>query len=88
MVDDALTVWEFRDKRAGDDQIIQRSAEKNGFGGASNPMDIGNLYLERNIQAFIAAMDEGRDFELNGNEVIKAVRLIRRLYADSGLAEA
>jgi UDP-N-acetyl-2-amino-2-deoxyglucuronate dehydrogenase len=84
LVDDALTVWQFRDKRPEDDRVIGTTGQS-CFGGASNPMDIGTVYLQRNIRAFLAAVDENREFELNGTEAIKAVRLIRRLYADSGL---
>lgn len=88
MVDDALTVWDFRDRRPEDDCVIQPTNGQNRSGGAVNPMDIGNLYLQRNIEAFISAVDTNTPFELDGPEAIKAVRLIRRLYADSGLIQA
>jgi len=85
LVDDALTVWDFRDKRPGDETVLCRVNGQNRSGGAANPMDIGNLYLQRNIEAFIAAVDADSEFEVNGPEAIKAVRVIRRLYADAGL---
>jgi hypothetical protein len=48
-------------------------------------MDIPDLYLKRNIEAFLKAVDENKPFELDAAEAARAVKVIVRLYADSGL---
>lgn len=85
LVEDKLTVWEFQKKREQDEQISSSDSGQRLSGGSSNPMDIGNLYLKRNVQAFLDSIDSGGPFELNGREAAKAVKLVLQLYADSGI---
>ncbi|MCE5186820.1 MAG: Gfo/Idh/MocA family oxidoreductase [Planctomycetaceae bacterium] len=86
LVDDRLTVWDFRDKLPEDEQV-PGSASAGCSGGASNPMDIDTLYLKRNVQAFLKSVDENTPFELDAREAAKSIKLILSLYADAGLGK-
>jgi UDP-N-acetyl-2-amino-2-deoxyglucuronate dehydrogenase len=85
MVDDTLTVWDFMEKRPDDERILHSNSGPNCSGGSSRPMDIPTLYLKRNIEAFLKAVDENKPFELDAPEAARAVKVILRLYAESGL---
>lgn len=79
MEDNTIKVWQFADKKEGDDAILQQAGNSSA-GGASDPSSIPFELHARNIEAFIKALDEDRPFEIDGREARKAVEIVLAIY--------
>lgn len=79
MEDNTIKVWQFADKKNGDDAIVQQSGGA-AASGASDPSSIPFELHAKNLEAFIKALDEGRDFEIDGREARKAVEIVLAIY--------
>lgn len=79
MEDNTIKVWQFADKRDGDEVVVQASGGASAS-GASDPSSIPFELHARNLEAFIKAIDEGRDFEIDGTEARKAVEIVLAIY--------
>lgn len=80
LVENSLQVWQFAEMNEEDDEIIQKHGSIEGGGGVSDPAAISFINHAKNIAAFINAIEEGRDFEIDGEEARKAVALILDMY--------
>ncbi len=81
-----LITWSFRDEKPEDADTLKRFGDKAGAGGAADPMAIDYSNHTRNIEDFLAAIDEGRPSSIDGGEAWKALAVIRAIYdsAESG----
>ncbi|KXU36176.1 hypothetical protein AXK12_03950 [Cephaloticoccus capnophilus] len=85
--DDALTRWDFRDKRPEDSAILAAAADSAMGSGATNPSAIsaeGHTRQIRDLVAHLSARREGRAelprLGIEAHEARNAVSLIRALY--------
>jgi predicted dehydrogenase len=78
--EDCFTVWRFADESPEDDAIRKRFSQAGSGGGASDPAAISHHNHTRNIEAFIDALDSGKEFVLSGREARKAVEVILAIY--------
>jgi len=79
-LEDSFTVWQFQEEREEDEEIRKRFGEVKGPGGAADPAAITHENHRRNFEAFLEALEGGRDFEIDGLEARKSVALIRAIY--------
>ena len=79
-VENSFTVWQFADERPGDEEIRKKFGQIEGGGGVADPAAISYQNHTRNFQAFIEAVEQNRDFEINGPEARKAVEVILAIY--------
>lgn len=80
LVENSLHVWQFTDMEEEDTKIIQKYGKIEGGGGVSDPAAISYTNHAKNIAAFIAAIEKGIPFEIDGNEARKSVALILDIY--------
>lgn len=83
MVDDAISVWQFADQKEEDVEILNGIVGPSGGGGASDPASISYLFHKKNIAAFMAAIESGEPFEIDGAEARKAVEIILAIYTSA-----
>ncbi len=82
MTDDKFRVWEFKDARASDADVLA----VHGLGGAiagagaSDPKAIDFTWHQRNFEDAAAALREGRKPMVDGREGRRAVALIEAIY--------
>ncbi len=81
VVEDELATYQFRTPHEHDDAIRERfSKPTTHAGGASNPMAIDYRPHKRNIEDFLASLDDKREPLLTGEESLKAVAIIEACY--------
>ena len=80
MEEDSFKVWQFSIPEPGDAEIIEKYGTIIGGGGVSDPMAIPFEPHARNIAAFITAIEEGKEFEIDGLEARKSVEIILGIY--------
>ena len=80
LVENSLQVWQFAEMNEEDDEIIKKHGSIEGGSGVADPAAISFLNHAKNIAAFIQAIEEKRDFEIDGEEARKAVALILDMY--------
>lgn len=82
--ENGLKLFKFRDERPGDKELAERLAPRPptaaGASVAANAAAMGTELHARNIQAILAAWDEGRDAETSGPESRKAVAIVLAIY--------
>jgi predicted dehydrogenase len=83
LIDDAIAVWQFADQKEEDFEILNNIGGPSGGGGASDPASISYLFHKKNIAAFIAAIESGKPFEINGDEARKAVEIVLAIYTSA-----
>ncbi|MFC1782443.1 Gfo/Idh/MocA family protein [Planctomycetota bacterium] len=79
-LEDSFTVWQFREERPEDEEIRQKYGQVKGLGGVADPAAITHENHTRNFQAFLNALEHGREFTISGAEARKSVALIRAIY--------
>lgn len=80
LVENSLDVWQFAEMNEDDEKIIQKYGKIEGGGGVADPAAISYMGHAKNIKAFLDAMDENRQFEIDGTEASKAVEIILDMY--------
>jgi UDP-N-acetyl-2-amino-2-deoxyglucuronate dehydrogenase len=80
LVENSLQVWQFAEMNEEYDGIIKKFGNIAGGSGVSDPAAISFLNHAKNISAFIQAIEEKRDFEIDGKEARKSVALILDMY--------
>jgi len=83
LIDDAIAIWQFADQKEEDFEILNNIGGPSGGGGASDPASISYLFHKKNIAAFIAAIESGKPFEINGDEARKAVEIVLAIYTSA-----
>ncbi|MCM8535329.1 MAG: Gfo/Idh/MocA family oxidoreductase [Lentisphaeraceae bacterium] len=82
MVDDKFSVWEFKDEKPEDAQVLKQygvGAEEGGA-GAADPSAISFEWHQRNFEEAIQAVEEGRPSITGGVEGRRAVEVICAIY--------
>ena len=79
-VENSITMWEFGDKRPEDVEVRKQFMKIEGGGGVADPAAIGYENHRRNFQAFLDALEKGKDFWISGSEARKAVEVILAIY--------
>ncbi len=78
---DDITLWDFRNKLASDDDILARmNASQAAKAGASDPRGISHSGHRAQLADFLQALDEGRKPAIDGQEGRKSVEIIRAIY--------
>jgi predicted dehydrogenase len=80
LVENSLQVWQFAEMREEDEKIIQKYGAIEGGGGVADPAAMTHENHARNLAAFIQAIEENRQFEIDGEEARKSVSLILDIY--------
>jgi predicted dehydrogenase len=80
LVENSFKVWQFADQTKEDDDILKRFSGTAGGGGVSDPAAISFQLHAKNIASFIASIDAGRPFEIDGAEARKAVEIVLAIY--------
>ncbi len=78
--ENAFKVWQFADNTENDVEILKRFNRIEGGGGVSDPSAISYQPHQKNIEAFIASIEAGRPFEIDGVEARKAVEIVLAIY--------
>jgi predicted dehydrogenase len=81
--DDSLQVWQFAEMKKEDEEIITNYGKTASASGVSDPAAISFINHAQNISGFIRAIEEKRNFEIDGTEARKAVSLILDIYSSS-----
>jgi UDP-N-acetyl-2-amino-2-deoxyglucuronate dehydrogenase len=81
---DDITLWEFKEKRPGDDERVSRKGTLSG--GAADPKDISHAGHREQLSDFLRAIDTGGSPRVAGQDGRKSVEIIRAIYksAQSG----
>ncbi|MBD3320386.1 MAG: gfo/Idh/MocA family oxidoreductase, partial [Chitinivibrionales bacterium] len=79
-LEDCFTVWQFADERPEDETVRDQFGQVDGLGSVDDPAAIKHTNHTRNFQAFIDAIESGKNFVLNGQEARRAVELILAIY--------
>lgn len=83
LVENSLQIWQFADMNEDDSKIIQQFGKIEGGSGVADPAAISFINHAKNIAAFINAIEEKREFEIDGTEARKAVAIILDLYSSA-----
>lgn len=83
MVENSFTVWQFEDQSEADAEIIKKFSQIEGGGGVSDPKAIPFELHAKNFGAFIQAIEEGKQFEIDAAEARKAVEIILAIYSSA-----
>ncbi len=83
-LEDSFTVWQFAEEKPQDKQIREKFKLVEVPGGVADPAAITHKTHTRNFQAFIDALEQDRDFEIDGAEARKAVEVILAIYKSAG----
>lgn len=81
--DDSLQVWQFAEMKKDDEEIQTKYGKAASASGVSDPAAISYANHAKNISGFIQAIEEKRNFEIDGTEARKAVALILDIYNSS-----
>ncbi len=82
--EESITVWDFQEKLAEDDEIIFKYAKNNkSAGGASDPAAIGFHGHQLQIENMIRGLEQGEPLLVDGHEARKAVEIIEAIYRSS-----
>jgi len=79
-VENSITLWEFADKHPDDIEVRKQFMKIEGGGGVADPAAISYENHRRNFQAFLEALESGKDFWIDGPEARKAVQVILAIY--------
>jgi len=78
--EDSITKWEFMEERPEDAEIRSRFAASTSSGGAGDPRSISRIGHTREYADFAAAIRNGTEPFITGEEALRAVRVIRSIY--------
>jgi len=76
----SLKVFQFQQEDPKDKEILDKFGGHGVAAGASDPKAISADNHRRNFEAFLKALDEGAEPELNGREARKAVEIVLAIY--------
>ncbi len=87
ILEDELVTWQFREERAGDEELRERFSASQSDGGAADPMTIDVSNHTRNIRDFLASVEADEPYMLDGAESRKAVEIIAAIYESAERGE-
>jgi len=79
-LEDSFPVWQFEEENDEDHKIRRCFSRTQTTGGASDPAAIPYQNHTRNFQAFVDALERGKEFCLNGEQARKAVEVVLAVY--------
>ena len=85
--DESIKAWQFEDERPEDEEIRRRFSANSSQGGASDPMAISSQGHIDSLKDVVDALDEGREPFINGEEAMKAVKIVSACYESSRLSK-
>jgi UDP-N-acetyl-2-amino-2-deoxyglucuronate dehydrogenase len=78
---DDITLWDFQEKVASDNEVHAAMAGQTGFkAGSSDPRGITHVGHRDQLVDFLEAIDSGREPAVDGREGRKSVEIIRAIY--------
>lgn len=80
LVEDSITVWDFREPKPEDEEIMKKYGETHEGGGVADPAAMTHHNHQKNIAAFLEAIESGSSFAIDGQESRKAVEIICAIY--------
>ncbi len=80
MIEDSITVWDFREEKAGDKELLKKYGETTEGGGVADPAAMTHHNHTKNIASFLAAIDKNKPFDIDGFEARKAVEIVCAIY--------
>jgi predicted dehydrogenase len=80
LVDDRLSVFEFRDKRPEDAEVLMRYGGDRVAHGACDPAAMTHALHAACFKDFLAALESGEPFRISGESARRPVALIRAIY--------
>ena len=82
MVDDKFSIWDLKNKKSEDEQILAKHGvyENTSGAGAADPKAIDFVWHQRNFENALSALRNGNKPEVDGSEGRRAVELITAIY--------
>ena len=80
LVEDRLAVFEFRDKRPEDELVLKRFGKAGGVHGVNDPAAITPALHAECFKDFLASVETGQRFRVDGESARRPVALIRAIY--------
>ena len=80
LLEDRLSVFEFRDKRPEDGAALERCGKTGGAYGVSDPAAITHALHAACFGDFVDALEAGQPFKINGVSARRPVALVRAIY--------
>ena len=84
MEEESLVEWKFRDENEEDKAIREKYISASSAGGASDPLAINYEGHMFQFDDFALAIIEDREPLVNGEDAMKAVKIINRIYESAG----
>jgi UDP-N-acetyl-2-amino-2-deoxyglucuronate dehydrogenase len=89
VVEDQLTIWQFREPRPEDESLRQEySGQAAAHGGGGDPMAFDCANHQRNIADFLGSVERGEQPALDGIESRKAVAIAEAIYESARTGKA
>jgi predicted dehydrogenase len=88
LVEDALAVFEFRDKRAEDAALLARHGRSGGAHGVSDPAAMTHALHAVCFRDFVACIETGQRFPVDGEAARKSVAIVRAIYESAASGRA
>ena len=80
LVEDSITVWDFKHARPEDAEILKQYGETHEGGGVADPAAMTHHNHKKNIASFLGAIETKQSFDIDGEESRKAVEIICAIY--------
>ncbi len=80
VVENSLKIWHFADQNEEDKKIIEKFGAIEGGGGVADPAAMSFEDHAKNLKSFIRSIEEGKEFEISGEEARKSVAIILDIY--------
>ncbi|XOV93365.1 MAG: Gfo/Idh/MocA family protein [Bacteroidota bacterium] len=80
LVEDSITVWDFKESKPEDQEIMKKYGETHEGGGVADPAAMTHHNHKKNIAAFLEAIENNTHFDIDGLESRKAVEIICAIY--------
>jgi len=88
LVEDGLAVFEFQDKRAGDEEVRTAFGPGARASGVNDPGAMTHALHAACFRDFLCSLDSGRPFRVNGESARRPVALIEAIYLSAKTGRA
>jgi UDP-N-acetyl-2-amino-2-deoxyglucuronate dehydrogenase len=82
-LEDSYTVFDFKDKKESDQQVLDQYGKMNFKSGFSDPKAISHLLHAACFKDFIDCVENNKEFKVGGLEARKSVHLIESIYTSA-----
>ncbi len=80
LVEDSITIWDFKNSKPEDAEILNKYGETHEGGGVADPAAMTHHNHKKNIASFLDAIESNQSFDIDGTESRKAVEIICAIY--------